>query len=482
MQRQRNNFPGARKPRKNKNKKNPRKAGKARNRLENAGGNLPFDMPVVKRPRRTMKESVLFHAPKIANAAGGILTDIINGFGAYKVNRNSLMSGGIPQVRNGTKNDGVVISHTEYLGDITASIVFTIFNSLPLNPGMSQTFPWLSAIASAFEEYDFEGLIFFIKSTSSNALFSAANSTALGTIIVATQYDPLDELFSNKAQMLNYEYGTSSNPSESFCHPIECARSQTAMTHRYVRFEAVPAGGDIRLYDWGLTSIATVGMQAATGAIAELWVSYQVRLFKPKIQPGIEINQLLAAHYQLNTVTAAQPLGATVTLKYDTIGLAISPVGVIFPNSLNVGSFIMIWQCTGGSAATVLPAFTPTNATNLVMWKGNTVSGVNNGGTTTTTLINFLTFTITAIHAGVTVGTSGTLPTAVTSADLFLSQMPDGMNVMQLIENLDTPVVADLDSEEEESEEDEEWLVKKIRQMILLEKNGIKEEVKSLIK
>jgi len=216
------------------------------------------------------------------------------GFGDYEVSKNSLLGGPndteLPSIVN--SNSGVIIRHKEYLGDVFNTNVFT--NTVfPINPGLQGTFPWLSQIANSFEEYEWRGLIFQYRSMSSDTLLSSGASTALGTVVMGTQYDVLDDPFSTKSQMENHVWSSSRKPSLSFLHPIECARGQNSVTRLYTRPGTPPTGGDPRLYDLGNFQIATQGMQNTnTGVIGELWCSYEIEFYKSQVQkPGA--NQLM---------------------------------------------------------------------------------------------------------------------------------------------------------------------------------------------
>jgi len=222
-------------------------------------------------------------------AGGGLhsLVSKITGLGDYSVRKNVFMDGQIPQVTNPTSG-GVVIRHCEFLGDVTTSAVagtFTI-SSFLINAANSLTFPWLSQIAANFEQYELEGCLFDFRSTSSDALNST--NTALGSVIMATQYDTLDNIFASKSEMLNYEYSTSCKPSTSNMHMIECDPHQTAEHLFYtLPLVAPPTTGDPRLYHLGRFNIATVGFQGSSVNIGELHVTYQVRLLKPKLYTSL---------------------------------------------------------------------------------------------------------------------------------------------------------------------------------------------------
>lgn len=194
------------------------------------------------------------------------------------------------------------IAHREYLGDITSSIDFNA-NTYNLNPGDPQTFPWLEKIAKNFEEYKFHGLVFEFKSTSATALNSV--NTALGTVVMATQYDSVEPTFSNKRTMENHEFASSTMPYQSVLHAVETKPSRTSIsTNLYVLAGAQPPDTDIRLYNLGKFTIATVGMQAASN-IGELWVSYDIEFFKPQLLDIGDAN--VYAHYSTNSLHGSQP-------------------------------------------------------------------------------------------------------------------------------------------------------------------------------
>lgn len=190
---------------------------------------------------------------------------------------------------------GMVVSHREYIQDITSSVPF-IGENFPLNPGIQQTFPWLSQIADNFEEWIPEAIIFEYKTTSSNTVVNTTNSNpGLGTVIVATQYNSLNRDFGNKQQMENYENAVSVDPSRSVVHAIECAKGQTPVQPLYVRtgppVASATSSNDLRFYDHGVTTIATVGQQTNNFVIGELWVSYRIRFLKPRLQTGVGNNE-----------------------------------------------------------------------------------------------------------------------------------------------------------------------------------------------
>lgn len=294
------------------------------------------------------------------------LFKMVTGFGDYDIENNSLLEGGMspPEIVNSVQNNGVIIRHREYIKDIFASEAFELA-SFDLNPGITTTFPWLSGVASAYEQYSFRGLIFEIKSLSSDAVLSTAASSALGSVMMATSYNVLDPNFATKSQMLNYEFANSAKPSLDFIHPVECAPHLTSVDTMYIRTGSLPPEADQRLYDLGNFQVATVGMQASTGIVGELWATYEIFLTKPKFG---NIGKATQDVFQLNGSWTTQPLGTTqVKNSASNIGGFITGGNVYnFPVALSSGRYIVTYWVDGSTpAAIIIPAFNIQNGTVL---------------------------------------------------------------------------------------------------------------------
>jgi hypothetical protein len=230
---------------------------------------------------------------KIGSYLGGKAQSLlasIFGFGDYKVVRNSLYgTGSEPPMFSNTRERAVRVQNREYLFDLhtAASLVnsATPFNiqTFSINPANSSLFPWLSTLADSFEQYEFHGLIFEFKSMSADALNST--NTALGTVILSTQYNSLDAPFVSKLQMEQHEFTTSTVPSCSAIHPVECATKESVLSDLYVNNPGTNVG-DPRFVNLGLFNIATTGMQAANVNLGEVWVSYDISLKKTRLPLG----------------------------------------------------------------------------------------------------------------------------------------------------------------------------------------------------
>jgi len=244
-------------------------------------------------------------------SAAGSLIGHITGMGAYHVERNSLIPGAWEGPLPTFGGDGsTILRKRECLGDIIGSTAFNI-TAYPINPGLFGTFPFLSGVAAQYDQYEMLGCVFEFVSTSGDALTST--NTAMGTVVLATNYDVLDAPFSNKIQMESYEFASSAKPGVNQIHPVECSPAQNLFKNLTVRSAGVPAGGDQHFYDLGIFYIATVGMQAAA-TIGELWVEYHVKLLKPKLATPLNAG-LVGAHLieaAPGTASAANILGTGI--------------------------------------------------------------------------------------------------------------------------------------------------------------------------
>lgn len=231
-------------------------------------------------------------SPQVVGPSGA------TGSGAYAIHNQLINPTGpdkMIDVADDETND-IVISHSEFLKDIIpTSAAFQSQGFYYLNPGLASTFPWLSQIAQYFEEYQWGQLIFEVRS-----MVTEGNSTAAGTVIHCTQYNPLNPAFTSKANMENYDYAVSHKVTDHGHHGIECdPEKRSGSPAEYVRTGLPPSGSDLKTYDLGTYQVATSG--AASGVlIGELWVHYSVKLRKTKI-PDIGASSLYFAQCTLTS-------------------------------------------------------------------------------------------------------------------------------------------------------------------------------------
>lgn len=357
----------------------------------------------------------------------GGLGSLISGRGDYQVTQNSIVGVGtsVPQFSSGRI---CKVAHREYLQDVSSSVAFSLL-AYHINPGMYRTFPWLSVLAVQFEEYRILGMVFQFKSTSANALSST--NTALGTIIMATQYNPLLPNFTSKMQMENYEYSTSCRPAEDMIHPIECARGTNPVSELYVRNGDIESNSDIRLYDVGTFQFATVGSQAAA-VVGELWVSYDVELIKPRMFGGQQGEAVYSSHYSIpvaGITSGTAYFGSSLpsSTSYESgsnIALTFTNTTITFPDSLVSGQYLISLYYVGDNTVltNALVITTTSHCLGVAVFKGSgAVKEQPAAGDTSTTQFITECISLTGASAVLTLS-SGTLPANLTSMDLIITQ------------------------------------------------------------
>ena len=298
----------------------------------------------------------------LGGAAGGYLGQQfanITGVGDYSMRMRKLPMG-TPVPSFGSMASGVIISHREYLGDLVSQGTgFYNTSVFPIQPGSSSTFPWLSTVASSFEMYEIIGCVFEFKSTSSE--FSSVTGGALGSIILATDYNSSDNNFTSKQAMENAQFTVSAKPSESVIHPVECDPKVNAVGKiLYIRTGPVPANQDLKLYDMGRFQIATSGVQASAGTVlGEIWCSYKIKLYKPTIEnvmTGMSHIIVPAA-----SISSTNWFGTTKIVPQVGSSLDLSVINNAISLPQVVGVYLINISLAAASAITAAPTLTYSN-------------------------------------------------------------------------------------------------------------------------
>jgi hypothetical protein len=219
----------------------------------------------------------------------------------------------------GTAQNAVTITHKEYISDVFAPASFGTFQNTvySLNPGIERTFPWLSQVAVNYEEYTLKQLIFTFRSTVTD--FVATNGQ-VGTIIMATQYNPSDNPFVSKQDAMEYEASMSGKCSVNMLHGVECDPAQlSGAPGKYLRAGPVRSQDDLKQYDWGNLNIgvSNIPKEFENQSLGELWVSYTVELRKPKFFVTRGLN-ILRDTFLGNTVAG----GAGSSIGNCAVGIA----------------------------------------------------------------------------------------------------------------------------------------------------------------
>lgn len=370
---------------------------------------------------------------RVGSALGGLAGSQvakIAGFGSYNVKRNSILKlpegSAVPAF--GSLDQCTVVSHREFVDNIyvpASPLAFTV-ESYRLNPGNQKLFPWLHIIASAYDQYQFLGMVFHFKSSSGDV----STTSALGSVIMATDYQVKDPPYASKTEMSNSQYAMSGKPTRDLMHPIECDPGLHPTPLLNIRIATTDnSAEDARWYDHGVFQIATDGLAGTAGnVLGELWVTYQVALYKPTMAAGIVGRRgILSDSFDLSTSISTsaylQPTasGSKLGNTGSSLGGSILTHTYTFPSHITQGVYMFMYTVRGASTAlTNAIDLTYVNATQHD--PAGTGFGRQAAGTTAVIQFIWIMVRVTGRNASVTIA-GGTLPGTITSGELQVLQM-----------------------------------------------------------
>lgn len=155
---------------------------------------------------------------------------------------------------------------------------------IAINPGLEESFPWLSGTAMNFEEYAFSQLVFEFQNTLEIGGLNTEGQT--GTMCMLCDYNNNDETFDSVEQMIQYHGSVAGKITDDLRMGVECDPGKGRNGTRFVRTKPVKIGGDIEEYDAGelVLGFSNVPSNLQNKQIGYLWVFYTVTLSKPKLQ------------------------------------------------------------------------------------------------------------------------------------------------------------------------------------------------------
>jgi len=362
----------------------------------------------------------------------------------------SSVPGTMSAVNDGV-NTGVVWKNTHQVRDhfnrrfekvMDLSIPDNFFDSLAnlyLNPGNSVLFPVFSQIAGTYEEFICHLLRFWYRGEEYTA--SGSNISA-GVIGMATNMDPDDTVFTNMSQLENYEGSVSGPPFVGhMMHDVFDAHktrgrnrsngNSLALNQYFVyqsANQAAPAGSTAKFYDIGLFQAFSNGCQQTTTA-GELWVEHEWTMIRRKQETPIG-SENLAAHVVENpagTATSTHPLGSIRGVPRPGSTIPIATTGSSF-NIPIAGTYVVCMLCNGGATTPcVLTIGFNVNPVEILVDNQATFgSAVSSGNAMYMAVFDILaagTGSANLLTISGMTGLSGT-------ADVFISQVPGGLNLM----------------------------------------------------
>jgi len=273
----------------------------------------------------------------------------VTGYGNYSVRSNSLskVSTSVDMVPQFVKNDhSIRVTHREFVKDLVVPNSPSTFSleSFLINPANAVLFPWLATMARQYSQYKIHGMVFAYKTMSSDITAGGA----LGTVIMATNYNSIDRAFQSKIEMENSEFAVSTKPSMSLVHAIECDPKYSGLDVLYVRdpsYETLDTN-DRRFYDYGRFQLATSGLPGTAGVtMGEIWVSYDIEFMKPVIGgTGLPA-------YVLGKTITSRPDGSISVSSNSRVTSIYYTDALISPSAGTITSVLPATPNIGGDAA-----------------------------------------------------------------------------------------------------------------------------------
>lgn len=139
-----------------------------------------------------------------------------------------------------------------------------------INPGIAESFPWLSNIAKIFDKYRFSRLTYHFK--------TFVPTSTPGSVSLSYDPDTLDPAPTNSLQVAQQSKWTTNSVWKSFSISINCKGDEFL----YTRTD-VPTGVDLKTYDLGQLFVSLEGVPA--GSVGYVEADYEV-ILKDK-QPNL---------------------------------------------------------------------------------------------------------------------------------------------------------------------------------------------------
>lgn len=329
----------------------------------------------------------------VGQAAGHVIGKIL-GNGAYRMARPAVslntLTGRTSQIPN-MHTDGMKtrVTHREMLGKVSMTTDFEI-RQFVIDPTRSDTFPWLARIAPNYQEYEIFGLVFEFISSSANAV--SGTVAGMGEIAACVRYDPYEYPPGNLQEVTNTLAGVITKPSTDMLAEVECKRSQTSLPRLRIR-NGDDYDEDKRFFEFGNFYLATEGAPNEYSGAGTLWVSYDVGLYKPKVDPY----PIFVSGYRFLSVTDNDGVFSSATVSYNTLNATIVSNRIEFLEPVPEGQYMIIicmkpfTGTTTGLKPPVLTALTYFDD-DMILFQGTDNDNIPSAGTTNATRTNYVAF------------------------------------------------------------------------------------------
>jgi hypothetical protein len=297
---------------------------------------------------------------------------------------------GVPRFKRLNK-DLQTIAHTEMIGLVTGTVNFTT-TKFPMQPGLGNTFPWLSTQTLGWEKYRWRRLRIWYE--------TRTGSTTVGSVMLVADYDAADAAPTTQFAASTY-HGTSDDaPWKESYIDLDMNRS----SELFLRNGPLADNLDIKTYDFANLFVCTTDGAAVNWG--KVYAEYEIELINAQViqiatNAGGSIRNTIAG-------TPADVFGANPTIVNGAFITGVNSSGVVSLDGLTVGNEYLITIRMSGTTMTAINLSTPGGITFRT-----TVSNdlVNTAGTE---IVEIVTCTASATSGGLTItATAATVSGAI---------------------------------------------------------------------
>ena len=195
---------------------------------------------------------------------------------------------------------GLVISNQEYICNLYGCESGKSFESTSytINPGLAEVFPMLSQFAANFERYEMIQCVFHFE-TQLDAGIIQSSTGQVGDVLMYSHSDPNQPELQNISEF-QMNGGNSVRVTQGLACGVECDPAMlSGLPNAGINYVRTGPVEDTDEYDQAKIQVAVSNTPAdlANQVIGKLFVSYTVRLIKPKIMSYLGRGQLADQFY-----------------------------------------------------------------------------------------------------------------------------------------------------------------------------------------
>jgi len=326
--------------------------------------------------------------PKAARAVqGGVAASYATG-----------MSTGQPVIIR-TRDDSVVIKHRELVSIVAGTVNFTS-TTIPIQPGLSGSFPWLSTQTPAWEKYRFRKL----RAT----YYTRTGTSTPGSMMLVPDYDSADAPPTSALSASAFHGTADDAPWKTITLNFDMKRSREL----FIRNGPLAVNLDIKTYDFAVMFLCTADGTAVNWG--KVYLEYEIELINP---------QVLAAGAGLGgtitngggSVTPTSIFGLIPTIVNGSYIQSCTSAGVITLTNLTIGAEYWVSNSMAGTVITIVNTFLTSGVTLKTSVQNDLINGagtVANDTMTVTATATTAVITVSAVATTISGASFGFMPVA----------------------------------------------------------------------